>query len=99
RVWAGGVQVLRLSIAAADRPTASRAVSRPGPDRQSLESATRDRCAVSRRAGCLLAAVPRRWPNPADATDAALHRWRLQLPASGPVRRTCFSAAGDHLVV
>src|SRR5690606_14896243 len=99
RIWEGGVQVLCLSIAAVDRPVASRAISRPGPDRQLLESAARDRCAVSRRTGCLLAAVPRRWPNEANAVDAALHRGRLQLPASRPVWRACFSAAGDHVVV
>ena len=97
RTWR--VQVLRLSAAGADRWTAHRALSSPGADRQSLERGDEDRRALSRRACRFSRALPSRRTDASDAAAAAIRCRRLQLPASGPLRRARVSAAGGDPAV
>jgi hypothetical protein len=83
----------------ASRPATSCAVSLAGTDRQSLEPATGDRHAVSRRAGRISTPVPPGRTDAADSADPSVRRGRLQLPSPGSLRRACVSAAGHHSIV
>ena len=87
------IQILRLSAAKDDRRVARCALSRAGPDRQSLERADGHRRAVPGNARRISAALPQGRPDQADAVAAAVWGRRLQLPAPGPVRRARVSAA------
>ena len=68
-------------------------------DGESLERGDGDRRALSRRRTRISSRAASRRPDAADAAAAAVRRGRLQLPAPGPVRRACLSAAGGDSAV
>jgi hypothetical protein len=76
------------------RGCATIALPAPGGDRQPLESGHGHRRALSAAARRITWRAAMRPARPGHAAAAALWAGRLQLPAPGPVRRACLSAAG-----
>ncbi len=93
------VQVLRLSAAGDDRGAAHGALSAARRDRQPLERGNGDRGALSARARGVSHALPQGRSRQADAAAPAIRPGRLQLPASGSLRRARLPAAGHGAAV
>src|SRR5690349_15318850 len=94
RLWTRRVQIFRLPIARCSRFTARVALPAARQYREPLERADGDRPALSCGAHRVSEAMPCRRPDAADAAAAAVWPGRLQLLASGCVRRTRVPAAG-----
>src|SRR5687767_4085205 len=99
RLRAGRVQVLSLPAARARRQAAHRALSAARARRQPLARRPGQRRALPRAARRVRQALSRGRAAPPDAVAAAVRRWRLQLPAPGPVRRAGVPPAAHHPAV
>ena len=94
RVRPRRVPLFRLSVAGPDRRSAHAALCPSRPGRERVERPPGRRDALPGGARRLPRPVPCRRPASPDAAAAAGRRRRLQLPASGPLRRSGVSAAG-----
>src|ERR1700694_3290265 len=99
RVRARRVQILLLSASRTDRGDAALALCAASRCGQSLERSDGHRYPLSRNPRRVPETLPCRRPDPADAAIAAIRRRRLQLPASGPLRRACVPTAGRDSAV
>ncbi len=90
----GRVQIFRRPAAGPDRRAPSRPLSAPRAGRRPLERGDGRRRALPRRARGVSGPLPRGGPDATDAASAALCAGRLQLPASGRLRRASVSAPG-----
>ena len=82
-----------------DRGAAHRALSAARRDRQPLERGDGHRGPLSGEPRAFLERCHKAGQPQADAAAAAVRSRRLQLPAPGPLRRACVSAAGDGAAV
>src|SRR5262245_45977379 len=88
------VSILRRATAAARRRITREFLSAAHPNRQSLDGADEPAGTVPTNASGVLVDLPSASANQTDTVIAALQRGRLQLPASGLVRRGRLSVAG-----